>query len=135
MSRNMQSKAQTHPLLSTELTNLMTTGAALALIVATAIVLLFVAPANAAHAPGTAPEQLTVWAEELPDNFQALATDAGLDVMDIERLVSLDTHIVVVQSIDNHSPERLLEMLGATFPALVFESMNGSEENFELVEN
>lgn len=131
MSRKMQTKAQTQPLLSTEILNLMMTGAALALIVATAIVFLFVAPANA-ETPRPAAEQLTVWADELPANFQTLAAGAGLDVMDIERLVSLDAHIVVVQSVDNHSPERLLEMLGATFPTMAFESMNNTADDFEL---
>lgn len=91
-------------------------------------------PALAAEQNGRA-EPLTVVTQELPANFQATAANAGLDVVGIERLLSLGDHILTVQTTNGDTPERMLQVLNATFPTMEFVDMNGTDEMFELVEN
>ena len=141
MSRKMQTQnaadtqVQDDAPFSTAIINLVVTVTAMAVIVAMAITMLLIAPANATETPRPGPEQLTLWTEELPSNFQVTAAEAGLDVVGIERLVNLGSHIVVVQSLAGQSHEQVAQMLSATFPAMTFEAMNGTEESFELIEN
>ena len=138
MSRNMQSKAQTkaqtQELLSTTTINLMATTTALALIVATAIILLFVAPANAAtetHRP--APEQLIIWANELPNDFHATTARVGIHVVNTETV--LGSKVVYIQPAAGQSLNGALQALASQFPKLLFVTMNGSAEDIKLVEN
>ena len=128
MNRKMQSKATFAVLpMSDKVAQLVMDSVAIVFVAAITLMVLLI--------PVYASEPLTVSTEALPANFQKHAADAGLDVVGIERLMSLGSHIVTVQSIDGDAPERLLGRLNATFPHMQFVMMNGTDEMFELIEN
>lgn len=92
-------------------------------------------PASAADGqPDDASAPLTLWAEHLPNDFQAITARLGIQIVGIEHLEALGAHLVSVVPADGQSPDSAFQALNGQFPSFRFEQLNGNANDFELIE-
>ena len=132
MTRKMQREVLTLDTASLKLIRLMMTGAVAMFIMFAVAMMLVVTPAHA-DTQNHKTNQLTVWVEALPHNFQAKTINAGVNVIGVEDMFG--TSIVVIEPAKGQDHNGVLEVLYREFPTLEFDTVSDEELNIELVEN
>lgn len=132
MTRKMQREVLTLDTASLKLIKLMMTGAVAMFIMVAAAIMLVITPAHA-DAQDSTTQHLTVWVEELPHNFQAMTTNAGLNVVGVENMFG--TNIIVIKPATGQNHAGVLQVLNSSFPNIEFEAISDEELNMELIEN
>lgn len=132
MTRKMQREVLTLDTASLKLIQLMMTGAVVMFIMFAATMMLMITPAHA-DTQYNSVQHLTVWVEDLPHNFQAKTTDAGLNVIGVEDMFG--TSIIVIQPAIGQKHDGVLQALHNEFPSIEFDTVSDEELNMELIEN
>jgi len=132
MTRKMQREVLTLDTASLKLIRLMMTGAVAMFIMFAAAMMLVITPAHADTQYNSA-QHLTVWVEDIPQNFHAKTTNAGLNVIGVEDMFG--TSIIVIQPATGQKHDGVLQVLYNEFPSFEFETISDDELNMELVEN
>lgn len=76
---------------------------------------------------------ISVMTAALPAGFNAKSLAAGLTVIEIERLDSLNSDIVYLRLANNQTPDDAFKVLNAAFPKAGFELLDTGGDDFDLI--